>query len=84
MFEFIEEIKSLKDVVCDYRYQNYGGKVIVVQGHKDIISFDSESVVLKLKTGALKILGKDLVVSQFSSNTIEVSGKILSVEREGE
>lgn len=84
MFEFIGEIKSIKDKLLDYRYQNYGGKVVIIQGHKDILSFDNECVVLKLKTGALKVLGSNLLITQFSNNTIEIAGKIASVEREGE
>lgn len=81
MFEFCNDIKELKNNILEYRYQNYGGKVVIVQGYKDIIFFDENSVCLKLKTGEITLSGENLKVEEFSSNTIKIIGKILKIEQ---
>lgn len=81
MFEFINDIKELKEQTLGYRYTNYDGKVAIIQGYKDILFFDETSVVLKLKSGELTISGQDLVVNEYTTNSIKVCGKINSIER---
>ena len=80
MFDFIDELKELKNNAVGYRYINYGGKLVIVQGYKDILFFDDTVVTLKLKTGELSILGTKLVVTEFSTNSIKIVGKINKIE----
>lgn len=81
MFDFINEFGEVKNNISGYRYQNYGGEIIIVQGYKDILFFDENSVILKLKTGELQVRGDNLKVNQFSPNSIVIKGKIVIVER---
>lgn len=83
MFDFIDELKELKNNAVGYRYINYGGKLVIVQGYKDILFFDDTVVTLKLKTGELSISGTKLVVTEFSTNSIKIVGNISKIEVEG-
>lgn len=83
MFDFIDELKELKNNAVGYRYINYGGKLVIVQGYKDILFFDDTTVTLKLKTGELSVLGTKLVVTEFSTNSIKIVGNISKIEVEG-
>ncbi len=84
MFDFIEDIKELKNHAVGYRYTNYGGEVAIIQGYKDILFFDETSVILKLKSGELEVKGQGLVVTEFTTNSVKVCGKIISIEKVGE
>lgn len=83
MFDFIDELKELKNNAVGYRYINYGGKLVIVQGYKDILFFDDSVTTLKLKTGELSIFGTKLVVTEFSTNSIKVVGNINKIEVTG-
>lgn len=83
MFDFIEDIKELKNSIVGYRYINYGGEVAIVQGYKDILFFDENSVILKLKSGELLVKGQGLVVTEFTTNSVKICGKIISIEKAG-
>ena len=84
VFEFINELKDLSKIETSYRYQNYGGKLLVVQGHKDILLMTGEQIVLKLKKGDLSIKGNNLGVDELSPNSIIIKGSIINIERSGE
>ena len=84
MFEFINELKELKQLETSYRYQNYGGKMLVIEGHKDILLMTDENIVLKLKKGDLSIKGNNLFVSELGQNSIIIKGNIIDIERSGE
>lgn len=81
MFEFIEDIKELKNKTLGYSYANYDGKVAIIQGYKDILFFDENSVILKLKSGELTITGEQLVVKEYTTNFIKICGNILQIEK---
>ena len=83
MFDFIDELKELKNNAVGYRYINYGGKLVIVQGYKDILFFDDTIVTLKLKTGELSVSGTKLIVTEFSTNSIKIVGNISKIEVEG-
>ena len=83
MFDFIDELKELKNNAVGYRYINYGGKLVIVQGYKDILFFDDTVVTLKLKTGELSVSGTKLTVTEFSTNSIKIVGNISKIEVEG-
>lgn len=80
MFDFVDELKELKNNIVGYRYINYGGKLVIVQGYKDILFFDDTIVTLKLKTGELSVCGAKLIVTEYSTNSIKISGNISKIE----
>ena len=83
MFEFVDEIKELKNIVTDFRYTNYGGKVVVIQGYKDVLFLDDTLVILKLKSGELSVNGTNLKIKDYTNNFVVLTGNILNIETLG-
>lgn len=54
----------------------YGTSALVVSGHKGLSALSSEQVVVRVKKGALVIVGSDLAVVKASPEEIYVSGVI--------
>ncbi|MDD4211273.1 MAG: YabP/YqfC family sporulation protein [Clostridia bacterium] len=88
MFNFLGEINDslelpLTSVFSRYKYVNLAGKMIYVQGYKDILNFDEQEVVLKIKEGELKIVGKNLNIKELNLNSIVIEGIIILIEEVG-
>ena len=87
MFSFIDEFLNDLNVETKsnkqfkrFKYVNYNGEVFYFQNFKDIISFSSEEVILKLFNGEASIKGENLKINEISTKFISLSGKILKVE----
>lgn len=88
MFSFLQEINDFLELpmtstVTGYKYVNLGGKLLYVQGYKDILSFSETEVILKLKQGELKVKGKNLNIKELNLNSIVIEGKIVLIEQVG-
>lgn len=79
MFDFFDDIFD-ETKKCYFRYQVCNGNQIVVEGYKNILLICPEKIVLKLENGELIIIGSKLCVKEFCSQTIKISGNIVSVE----
>lgn len=79
MFNFVNEFGMIKDIKS-YRYMCVGGKKLYIQGFKSVLSYEKDSIVLKLKEGEFSILGNNLDIEELSSNSILISGDILTVK----
>ena len=87
MDSFFKEIAGLTELPFDtafsaYRYINMGGAALYVQGHKGIVSFGTEKIVLRVTKARLEISGNGLKIKQLSSDDIMVLGEIVSVKSE--
>lgn len=82
MFDFFVDLfgEIKKDA---FRYQVDCGKKIVVQGYKSVLALNEERIVLKLKNGELNIIGNNLKIVEFGTNTFVATGTIKSVETAG-
>ena len=88
MFHFFNEINDLlqvpvTNVLNGYEYINLSGKAIYIQGYKDILSFNEEHIILKLKKGELHIKGENLNIRDLNLNCILIEGRIFIVEEAG-
>ena len=90
MFNFINEFfndvsVSTKSAVknSSFKYVNFNGEVFYIQNFKDIISFSSEEIILKLFNGEISVVGENLSIKELSKKFICISGKILKVEVSG-
>jgi len=90
MFNFINEFfndvnVSTKSAVknSSFKYVNFNGEVFYIQNFKDIISFSSEEIILKLFSGEISVVGENLSIKELSKKFICISGKILKVEVSG-
>jgi len=87
MNAFFKEIAALTELPFDtafstFRYINIGSRALYVQGHKGVISFDTERIVLRVQKSRLEIIGNRLSVKQLSSDDAVVTGDIVSVTAE--
>lgn len=82
MFDFFVDLfgEIKKDA---FRYQVDCGKKIVVQGYKSVLVSNEEKIVLKLENGELNIIGNNLKIVEFGTNTFVATGTIKSVETTG-
>lgn len=82
MFDFFVDLfgEIKKDA---FRYQVDCGKKIVVQGYKSVLVSNEEKIVLKLKNGELNIIGNNLKIVEFGTNTFVATGTIKSIETVG-
>ena len=88
MFSFLNEINDFLELpmtstITGYKYVNLAGRLLYVQGYKDILNFNEHEIVLKLKEGELKIGGKNLNIKELNLNSIVIDGKIILVEEVG-
>lgn len=63
---------GLKITVCDCNG-------VLVEGHKGVINYSQDSLVLRIKEGRLKILGKNLAIMEITADEVYIRGKIFSV-----
>lgn len=85
MYDFLDEIASKTGLPFDilnkgFRIINFSNKSIYIEGFTNIVSFENEEIVLKLKKGIIKIQGKDIKIKNMSLETIVIVGDILFVE----
>lgn len=88
MFHFFNEINNMLElpitsVTLSYEYVNLSGKVIYVQGYRDILNFDDTNIILKLKDGELHISGQNLNIRDLNPHSILIEGKVFGVQEVG-
>ena len=55
----------------------------VIEGHKGIVQFDKEQIIVKLKKGSVVIKGSDLSIASSQSKELVVKGEVTDVKLEG-
>ena len=79
----INEVFSALDIgnlIDDYRYYNLGGKAVYIENFVRVNTFLPDEIVLKLKRGFIKVVGKDLIIEELNKESILVKGCIKGVE----
>ena len=71
---------ELATLLGSYKYSVFGGHTAVVEGHKGIAAYDSNSISFALGKAQLKIVGSDLRIQRLEKQFAVVVGKIASVE----
>ena len=84
MNSFFKEIAAMTELPFDtafssFRYVNIGNNALYVQGHKGVISFDAERVILRAQKSRLEISGVNLTIKQLSNDDAVIMGQIISV-----
>ncbi|MDE6211134.1 MAG: YabP/YqfC family sporulation protein [Clostridia bacterium] len=55
----------------------------VIEGHKGIVQFDKEQIIVKLKKGSVIIKGSDLSIASSQSKELVIKGDVTDVSLEG-
>ncbi len=85
MFSFFEEIAKLSGLPFEifnnnFKLINFGNKVVYIENFKNIISFNSFDIEIKLSKGIAKINGDNLKIKNMNIDTIIIVGEIKSLE----
>lgn len=87
MFSFINEFlndvpKKTKTATNNkaFKYVNFNNEIFYLQNFKDIISFSNETIIVKLFSGELNIIGTNLTINEISHKFLCISGKISKIE----
>lgn len=85
MFSFFEEIAELSGLPFQvfnnsFKVINFGNKAIYIENFKNIISFESIEIVVKLSSGIVKISGENLKIKNMNLDSIIVVGDIKGLE----
>lgn len=84
MFNFFNEIKSkfkgVQDVVLPYQSVMLGNFLLYVEGFSSLITYTKETIVFKVKSGVITVVGKDLQIKEMSPSIITITGQISQVE----
>lgn len=82
LFEDIGNLTGLPFEILQngYKYINFAGKALYVEGFTSIILLESEQVMLKLKKGRLKVLGCGLLIKDLNFGQLMIKGNITLVE----
>ena len=55
----------------------------VIEGHKGIVQFDNEQIIVKLKKGSVIFKGKNLSIASSQSKELVIKGEVVDVSLEG-
>ena len=83
MFNFFDEIKACVknlDIKNKYNIVNISSRIVYIEGHKGLIKLSKEEVILTLKHGSIKVVGKDLILQELYDDCVKISGKIEKTE----
>lgn len=71
------------DLIClagGYKFNVFGGKCFVLEGHRGIRKYDGGEMIFKINKGAVRVTGRDMSISQMTKNFVVVTGQINNCE----
>lgn len=77
--EVIKKLKYNADTLSNVYKITLAKDYATVEGHKGVLYFSDEKIVLRLKSGSVTLEGKSLCIAGSQKNEIVVKGKVLSV-----
>ncbi len=84
MFNFFDEIKNktvrFKDLIHDFNIVNISARLLYVEGHMGLITLSSEIIAFKIKKGRVVVEGKEMSLTELTSNSMLIEGKIVKTE----
>lgn len=68
----IDSAVGLKITICDL-------SAVLIEGHKGMVSYSPDSIILRTKSNKLVVAGKNLSIMEITPDEVYVKGKILSM-----
>ena len=81
--DFLDEVEVKSSSATStkaFKYVNFNNEIFYLQNFKDIISFSSTEIFIKLNSGEAQIYGQNLHIEEISHKYICVVGKINKIE----
>lgn len=84
MFNFFDEIKGksqkCKDKIFDFNLVNISGGILYVEGHMGLTILSPSTIAFKVKSGRVVVEGQCMSLTELTSNTMLIEGKIQKTE----
>lgn len=77
--EVIKKLGGRADVFSDLYRITLAKKYAVVEGHKGVLYFGEDKIVLRLKSGSVTLEGQGLKIADSQKDEIVIKGRVLSV-----
>ena len=81
--EIQSKLKSDLDGIGNYFTITLDKGYAVIEGHKGIVKFDTEQIIVKLKKGSAIFKGRDLSIASSQSKELVIKGEVIDVSLEG-
>ena len=81
--EIQNKLKNNLDGIGNYFTITLDKGYAVIEGHKGIVQFDKEQIIVKLKKGSVIFKGKDLSIASSQSKELVIKGEVVDVSLEG-
>ncbi|MBO5774023.1 MAG: YabP/YqfC family sporulation protein [Clostridia bacterium] len=62
-----------------YKITFIGGKELLIEGHKGIVSYSEQEIIARVKRGKLEIAGEKLFLKEINEDELLISGIVLGV-----
>ena len=80
MIEEVEKFMNSSEISLNYRTINLGGKVLYIEGIKNVVGLDLKEMIFSLKKGAVFVKGENLKIKYLDKTTCVIEGLIQAVE----
>ena len=85
MFDFFEDIAKKTGLPFNilnngFRVINFCNRSVYIEGFKNIISFETSEISIKLSRGIVKVTGENLKIKEMNLEDITIVGNIFSTE----
>ena len=77
------KIKTGFDGKMNYYAVTLGKGYAVVEGHKGVLSFESDKISVRLKKGKLDFVGEGMSIASSQKEELVIEGKIINLSFDG-
>lgn len=70
--------------LTEHRIVICGSREILIEKHQGLFSYETKAIRVRLPGGILTVKGKDLVISYFGVQDMQIRGRIEGVQMDGE
>ena len=78
--DFTDSLQLPKDVIYrDSLISLTGERELYLENHKNLLSYTTEEIKVRLYHGSLCITGKKLTISYYTNEELKITGKISSI-----
>ncbi len=77
------KLKDGYDDVTNFYNVSLNKGYAVLEGHRGIVSFENERIVVKLRRGTVELLGENMIIVSSQKEELVIKGKIKSLNFDG-
>lgn len=62
-----------------YKITLIAGKELLIEGHKGILSYSENEIIIRVRHGKIELLGEKLFIKEINEDEVLVTGCVVSV-----